>query len=399
MNKKILFVDDDANLLAGLQRSLRKLYDFDIALGGEEGLSKIRDHGPYAVVVADMTMPGMDGVVFLEKVRALSPHSIRLMLTGNADQQTAVDALNRGEVIRFLTKPCPPEVLHPALDFALKQFEFAKLERELIEGTLAGCVKVLTEVLGLVAPDRLGRGQRLRDSIRALSARTGHGPLWELELGAQLSSIGYAALPPVLTRRAGLREPLTAEEFAILRRAPQIGHDMLADIPRLGGVAKMVMYQEKHFDGTGFPDVAIAGEAIPVGSRLLKILNDRLSLEEEGVVKQAALKTMRERVGVYDPVLLEVCFACFTDFLTNALSAKAVVRCVGVDELRPHQVIVSDINTSEGLPLVTAGSRLTPMLIERLRAHADIARLGSHILVQDPPAESRASAGVGVQRA
>lgn len=387
MNKKILFVDDDANLLAGFQRSLRKLYEFDTALGGEEGLAKIRDHGPYAVIVADMTMPGMNGVVFLEKARALSPHAIRLMLTGNADQQTAVDALNRGEVFRFLTKPCPPEVLQPALDLALKQFEFAKMERELIEGTLAGCVKVLTEVLGLVAPDRLGRGQRLRDSIRALATHTGHGPLWELELGAQLSSIGYAALPPAILRRATLQEPLTIGEFALLRRAPQIGHDLLADIPRLEGVAKMVLYQEKHFDGTGLPEDGISGEALPVGSRLLKILNDRLALEEEGVVKQAALKTMRERTGVYDPVLLEVCFACFSDFLTNALSSKAPVRCVGVSDLRPGQVIVSDLNTPEGLPLVTAGSRLTAMLIERLRAHADIALLGGHILVQDPPAQ------------
>ncbi|MFA6288340.1 MAG: HD domain-containing phosphohydrolase [Opitutaceae bacterium] len=386
MNKKILFVDDDANLLAGFQRGLRKLYEFDTALGGEEGLAKIRENGPYAVIVADMTMPGMDGVVFLEKARALNPAGIRLMLTGNADQQTAVDALNRGEVFRFLTKPCPPEVLQPALDLALKQYEFAALERELIEGTLAGCVKVLTEVLGLVAPDRLGRGQRLRDSIRAFARQTGHGPLWELELGAQLSSIGYAAIPPSILRNATLQEPLTVDEYAVLRRAPKIGHDLLVDIPRLGGVAKIVLYQEKNFDGTGLPNDGLAGEALPPGSRLLKILNDRLVLEEEGVVKQNALKAMRERKGVYDPVLLEACFTCFSDFLANALSAKAPVRCLGVADLRPGQVIVSDLTTPEGLPLVTAGSRLTAMLIERLRAHADIALLGGHILVQDAPA-------------
>jgi len=383
MNKKILFVDDDPNLLSGFQRTLRKLYDFDTALGGEEGLAKIREHGPYAVVVADMTMPGMDGVVFLEKVRVASPDSVRLMLTGNADQQTAADAVNRGAVFRFLTKPCPPEVLQPALDLALKQHEFVHMEREVIEGTLAGCVKVLVEVLGLVAPDRLGRGQRLRDSIRALAGRTGHGPLWELELAAQLSSIGYAAIPPSILRAAALQEPLSVAEAAVLRRAPQIGHDLLAGIPRLANVAKMVLYQEKHFDGSGFPADSLAGESLPPGSRLLKILNDRLVLEEEGVVKQAALKVMRERKGVYDLALLEVCFACFSDFLANALSSHAPVHSLDVSQLQPGQIVVSDLTTSEGLPLVTVGSRLTPMLIERLRTHMEIGSLHGHILVQD----------------
>ncbi len=392
MNKKILFVDDDANLLSGFQRTLRKLYNFDIALGGEEGLAKIREHGPYAVIVADMTMPGMDGVLFLEKSRALTPGSVRLMLTGNADQQTAANAVNRGEIFRFLSKPCPPEILQPALDLALKQHELANLERELIENTLAGCVKVLTEVLGLVAPDRLGRGQRLRDSIRLLAGRTGHGPLWELELAAQLSSIGYAAIPASILNNCALHEPLTVAQQAVLRRAPQIGHDLLASIPRLEGVAKVVLYQEKNFDGSGFPADTLAGESLPAGSRLLKILNDRLELEEEGVVKQAALKTMRERRGVYDLTLLEICFACFSDFLANSISSHAVVRSLNVSELKPGQVIVSDLTTTEGLPLVTVGSRLTPMLIERLRTHAEIGSLHGHILVQDAiePAPSAA---------
>lgn len=387
MNKKILFVDDDASLLAGFQRGLRKLYDLDIAIGGEEGLARIREHGPYAVVVADMTMPGMNGVVFLEHVRGLAPESVRLMLTGNADQQTAVEAVNRGAVFRFLTKPCPPETLHPALDLALKQHELAQTERELIEGTLSGCVKVLTEVLGLVAPDRLGRGQRLRDSIRAFATLTGHGPLWELELAAQLASIGYAAIPPSILRKSALQDPLTVEEHAVLQRAPEIGHRLLAGIPRLDGVARIVLYQEKHYDGSGFPSDGPSGEALPAGSRLIKILGDRLALEEEGVVKQAALKVMRERAGRYDPVLLEACFACFSDFLTNALTAHAPVRCLDVKDLQPGQVVVSDLTTPNGLPLVTAGSRLTTMLIERLRSHSEIDSLRGHILVQDAPAE------------
>ena len=90
MNNRILFVDDDPNLLAALSRSLRKLFTFDTALSGAEALQKLDRDGPYAVVVADQTMPGMSGVELLETVRELAPDTVRLMLTGNADQKSAV---------------------------------------------------------------------------------------------------------------------------------------------------------------------------------------------------------------------------------------------------------------------------------------------------------------------
>ena len=130
MNNQILFVDDDPNLLAALQRSLRRLFHFDTALGGPEALNTIATHGPYAVIVADQSMPGMSGVELLEIVRQRAPDTVRVMLTGNADQQAAVDAVNRGAVFRFLNKPCPPEVLIPALEMALKQYELVHTERE-----------------------------------------------------------------------------------------------------------------------------------------------------------------------------------------------------------------------------------------------------------------------------
>jgi DNA-binding NtrC family response regulator len=119
MLKKILFVDDDENLLAGFQRSYRNRYEFDTAMGGEEALSRIKAAGPYALLIVDMNMPGMNGIQLLERSMIMAPETVRVMLTGNADQQTAVNAVNRGAVYRFLNKPCPPEVLIPVIESAL----------------------------------------------------------------------------------------------------------------------------------------------------------------------------------------------------------------------------------------------------------------------------------------
>ncbi len=386
--QKILFVDDDPNILAGFQRTLRKQFSFDMALGGVEALALLEKSGPYAVIVVDMRMPGMDGLELLERVREAAPDTVRLMLTGNADQQTAVEAVNRGQVFRFLNKPCGPEVLTPALESGLRHYELARLERELLEGTLAGSIKVLADVLGMVAPEALGRGQRLRELMRRFGRMAGAGPEWEIEIAALLSAIGCASIPPAVLRRLAAASELNPEEKGILRRVPQVGHDLLAGIPRLQEVARIVRYQQQHFDGTGNPGDGCAGEAIPIGARLLKILIDRLELEADGVVKQRAHDALRAREGHYDLRLLDLNFACYPHFLDTPVTAERPVLTLPVDCLVAGHVVVSDIVTSTGLLLVGAGIRLSEMMLERLRNHAVLGEVKEPVFVQDSPAEA-----------
>jgi len=390
MNNKILFIDDDPNLLAAFQRNLRKQFEFDTALGGPEGLEKLRTQGPYALIVVDMRMPGMDGVEFLEQAQQLAPDAVRMMLTGNADQQTAVDAVNRGQVYRFLNKPCPPETLVPALENGLKHFAMLRMEQELLEGTLMGSVKMLSEVLGMVAPEALGRGQRLRESMKVFAKFINATPAWELEVAALLSSIGSASLPPKLLEKISNGEDRTMEEEKVVRRIPQIGHDLLAGIPRLEGVARIILFQHKSFDGSGPPAITCVKENLPIGARMLKVLGDRMILETEGVVKQRAHQAMEARTGMYDPRLLQLCFACFQDFLANAVSSDRPVRSLYVKELVVDQVVVSDIVTEEGVVLIGAGNQLTPMVLERLQNYDALGEVKQPVLVQDPVAKSKA---------
>jgi len=143
MNEKILFVDDDTNLLAAMERNLRLKFHLETAASGEAGLAKMAAEGPFAVIVADMQMPGMNGVQLLSEAQKRHPDTVRLMLTGNADQLTAAEAVNIGHVFQFLTKPCPAETVGLALQAGLKQYQLITAERELLEKTLNGCVKVI----------------------------------------------------------------------------------------------------------------------------------------------------------------------------------------------------------------------------------------------------------------
>jgi DNA-binding NtrC family response regulator len=105
MEEKILFVDDEPNLLAAVKRQLRGEYTIDTALGAKEGLLSVETKGPYAVVVSDLRMPHMDGIQFLQQVRDMAPDTVRMMLSGNADMASAVNAINRGRGLSSITGP------------------------------------------------------------------------------------------------------------------------------------------------------------------------------------------------------------------------------------------------------------------------------------------------------
>src|SRR6266851_8276264 len=111
MTEKILLIDDDPMILSGYQRTLRNQFSFDVAPGGAQALARIEAGECYAAVLSDLRMPGMDGLEVLRRVHQLSPDTVRLILTGNADLRTAIDAVNEGNIFRFLEKPCPNENL------------------------------------------------------------------------------------------------------------------------------------------------------------------------------------------------------------------------------------------------------------------------------------------------
>lgn len=383
MNKKqILFVDDDPNLLAAFQRNLRKSYTFDTATGGPEALELLKTSGPYAVIVADMQMPGMNGVELLGRVKELAPDTVRLMLTGNADQKTATDAVNLGQIFGFLNKPCEPDALKLALDSAIKQHDLVTMEKELLEGTLSGAVKVLSDVLSMIDPAAFGRGQKLRDSVRTFGKWLGMPTTWQYEMAALLADIGLVSVPPLILRKLEQGSDLAAREKAMIEKAPRIGHDLLVNIPRLEPVAKIVLYQGKNYDGTGYPADNIVRENIPLGARMLRILHDRVILEAEGIVKKRAYDAMKARNGCYDPTLLDKCFQCFEAFLDNTISAEKPVLTLQVHELQPGQILVSDVKTTSDILLVSAGNRLSEIMINRLNNYSNFDTIKEPVYVQ-----------------
>jgi response regulator RpfG family c-di-GMP phosphodiesterase len=372
MNQRILWVDDDPNILASFARGLRQRFQLQLASHGLEALAYLRQSGPFAVVVADMRMPGMDGLELLAKVQEQAPDTIRIMLTGNADQPTAIGAVNQGQVFRFLTKPCAPETLTLALNAALRQYALVTSERELLEKTLSGAVRVLTDILATVDSRSFNRAHVLRDQMRefllALSGRSS----WECELAALLSLIGCVTVPSPVLQRARLQQDLTSSEQEMLDWVPEAGSRLIARIPRLENVARIIRYQKKNFDGSGFPLDPLAGQDLPVGARILKVLADLMDLQGQGLSLGAALSVMQGRFGVYDPRVLEVACQTFQIPQAQATDSPSAVRQVCLAELAQDQVLLTDVETREGLSILPAGTRLTPTMLDLIRNFAKL---------------------------
>lgn len=368
MGERILIVDDDPHLLSALRRQLGETFELETAQGGDLAIEAVKQslaaRDPFAVVVCDMRMPGMDGIETLKQIRALSGDTVRMMLTGNADQQTAIGAINQGAIFRFYTKPCPSEQLEAGLNAALEQYRLVTAERELLESTLTGSIKVLADVVALNDPVAHALGTRLRAWVRILTEEFRMPQRWRLEIAASLAFIGQVAIPPELVARKRQGDALSAEEQSIFEQAPAAGRNLIAHIPRLAGVAEIVYLQDRGYDGTGFPEDGPQGNDIPMDARLLKILKDLAVAAAGGELTKAAFAELEKRPAQYDPLLLGKVRTCL-EALGRVTSGSAVD--VPLAALRPGQQILSDIRLSNGHLILAANTHLSVVHIERLR--------------------------------
>src|SRR5688572_30776340 len=183
-SERILLVDDDQAILDGLCRQHRKHFDLHPVQDPEAALRTLTERGPFAVVVSDYQMPGMNGATFLAKARGLAPDMARIMLTGQSDLTTAVDAVNRGNIFRFLTKPCDPELFRTVVADGLTQYRLVNAERLVLEQTVQGAISVLVDVLSLAQPNAFGRSLRIHYYVSHVAAILGVADAWQVKTAA-----------------------------------------------------------------------------------------------------------------------------------------------------------------------------------------------------------------------
>ncbi|MDA7977969.1 MAG: response regulator [Pirellulales bacterium] len=360
-NRRVLLVDDEPNVLQGYRRHLRKMFDVECGLSGAEGLQRIQQTNKaqsFAVVVSDMTMPGMNGVEFLEQVKTSCPDTVRIMLTGNADQKTATDAVNRGAIYRFLNKPCEPERLAETIESGILRYKLQIQETAMLTKTVAGSVSLMTDVLSLVNPKAFGRLSNLRRIARDIAAELSLERTWEIEMGAMLSQIGCIALSNDVLEKVRSGAKLSGEESAKFREHPKIGAGLIRRIPRLELVADTVQFQLSRCD-----DSRGDGERKPpLSALILRATLDFDQLRNSGMTDQQAVVQMKKDAAAYDKRVLAA--------LVKLANMGERVEDVTLSELEEGMILEEHVCSRDGNVLVASGHVINPPLCARLKRFA-----------------------------
>jgi FixJ family two-component response regulator len=376
---KILFVDDEVAVLNGYERLLHREFEVSIALGGEQGLASIRGNGPYAVVISDMRMPGMNGAQFLSQVRQKAPDTVRMLLTGYADLNAAMDAVNQGNIFRFLTKPCEKEILVKAVTTGIEQYRLVRIEKELLEKTVMGCIKVLTDVLSAASPEAFGKSRRIAHYVHQLVLKFNLTSTWRFDAAATLSQLGCITLDNDLIQQAYTDTKMSPEDQARFNAHPQAGMDLLACIPRLEPIAWMIGQQltKKIPDVVpGVPEPS--AQDIVLGAKILKLA---LAFDDLRM-KQLSIE---DAIG-----LLQIRRSEFGQDLIDGLEdivppiARKALRKVSSLKLAVGMIVEEEIRTKEGMLLVAKAQEITPALLIKLENGAKAGQLEKEIMVLAP---------------
>jgi response regulator RpfG family c-di-GMP phosphodiesterase len=376
MADKILFVDDDPDTLDGYKCALSSEFSIDIADGAANGFAAIEKNGPYSVVISDMRMPRVTGVEFLSQVRRRASDTVRMLLTN--DTNSAIEAINQGNIFRFLTKPCKPEVLANAIRVGIEQYRLITGERDLLEKTLLGSIKVLGDVLSAASPEAFGRSTRIARYVRHTMGKVTLTSPWCIEAAAALSQLGCITLEPDIVRRVYAGVNLTTEEQSCFNAHPQAAMELLKNIPRLES-ASWIIGQQLKCDIQEPEDFAgFSSKELLLGAKIVKLAVAFEELRFKFASNRAALASLKGRSNEFESSLVDT----LRDFRQD--HAERRLSRVSTSRLRPGMILDQEIENSQGVLLMAKGQELTSALIMRLQNFSRAQAINKEVMVFDP---------------
>ena len=411
----VLLVDDEESILNSLRRLLRgQPYDVLLATSGAQAL-EIMAQQPIDLVMSDARMPNMDGATLLALIHQRYPDTVRIMLTGYADPSAIIKAINDGQIHRYISKPWHDEemllVLRQSLAYQHSERERLRLVQEtwdqnqelkLLNITLDKRVASRTaelqqtadmldlayeelkhsyvtgtEMFSLLAnlrmPPAKQTNRQIIELVRVYCKLHGldEGTRRDLTMAAALYNIGKLSWTDnMMTAPADLLHHNDRERY---RNYPKQSESLLMTLDPMKDAARLILHHQERWDGSGFPD-RLKGEAIPVGSRLLKLAVDFIELQrglilERQMNSDEALVYIRSYAGkLYDPEMVEDFIKVCAAYLSDVSLADPMVKVMTTRELAAGMVLARNLNADNGMLLLNAGKVLNGPLVEKLIA-------------------------------
>jgi len=362
---EILVVDNDAKVQEAFVRLFQDKGKV-ITFGETEGALKwLKENSGVSVIVTALNVPGRGGSAFLQASETFAPQASRIILTTETSVDRLKEAVNQRHIFMFLNKPCSATELTAAIDGALAHHAQITYERQMLEKTLSGSVKLLIEMLALFHTEAFRRTPIMRAQALKIAKKLSIKRTWELEMAVMFSPLGEALLPKEILGRYRAAKTLTDQERRVLATAPAQTKHLLQNIPQLERVADVLYLSGRGFDGSGFPEDGPTGKDIPLNSRIIKLLTDLWYASPETGVDAAAFEALTINRRQYDPHLLGVAKACLLDEV-EAPRERKISACY-IRALKPGDILVDDALTEGTHELVLSrGHQLTETTIRRL---------------------------------
>ncbi|MFL1525315.1 HD domain-containing phosphohydrolase [Pseudomonas sp. O230] len=412
---KVLLVDDEESILNSLRRLLRgQPYEVLLATSAAQALD-IMAQQPIDLVMSDARMPNMDGATLLALIHQRYPETVRIMLTGYADPSAIIKAINDGQIHRYISKPWHDEemllVLRQSLAFQHSERERLRLLQETREQNeklkrlnatldkrvasrtaelqqtadmldlayeeLKHSYVTATEMFSLLAnlrmPPAKQTNRQIIELVRVHCKLHGldEGTSRDLTMAAALYNIGKLSwTDSMMTAPVDLLHHNDRERY---RNYPKQSESLLMTLDPMKDAARLILHHQEHWDGSGFPD-RLKGEAIPVGSRLLKLAVDFIELQrglilERQMNSDEALVYIRSYAGkLYDPGMVEDFIQVCAAYLSDVSLADPTVKVMTTRELAAGMILARNLNADNGMLLLNAGKVLNGPLVEKLIA-------------------------------
>lgn len=353
---RVLCVDDDAFMRNILAQSIGAEYEVLTSNSGADALQLIEASEPIQVVVSDHRMPGLSGAQFLQAVRAKHPLIVRILLTGETDLAEAVAAMNQAALFRFLLKPGTRAVLLDTLQAAVAQYQLQVAEAELLQKTLVGSMRALSDVLAIANPIAFGNVSRVQELALGLATHMKLPEQWALEFASVAAQLGHIALPERTLRRLYAAETLSAEESAQVARSALVAEGILQRIPRLGPVINILSHlAADRKEGATKSVEARAAEILRVASTFAVV-------ESTTTSRDAAVHRLQAQAGRFDPEVMKA----LTELLGLEVGTNEVIE-VPIGRIRVGMILAEDLCTRTGALLVPKGYRVSESFVARLR--------------------------------
>ena len=417
---RLLLVDDEPGILSSLRRLLRPIgYTIHTAESGKAGL-EILEREPVDLVISDMRMPEMDGARFLEQVRQRWPATTRILLTGYADVTSTIDAINRGEIFRYIAKPWDDNdltlIVRDALERQRLQNEnarlltltqaqndelkdlnsnledkvrqrtaeieqinsFLNLANDRLKQNFLVSIKVFSGLMELRGGAMAGHSRRVADLARKLAGKLGATAKDQKDIffAALLHDVGKIGFPDSLLSRPVSR--MNGENLARYRKHAVAGESALMPLDELKDVSKIVRSHHERFDGQGFPD-GLLEQNIPFGARILSVVNDYDGLQTGALAEkrmsadEAKSLLVQSRGKRYDPQVVDAFIELLDSLAQEVLNEKVVSHA----DLKVGMVLARDLVSREGVLLLSADFILDVSLIRQIQ---DYARRENHAI-------------------